>query len=133
MVQIQAVKKRGFLRQVAERAKKSALTLRETLLAVQGGQFSSTFQGGKILSSTSGSGQSGSFELSLQGKEWTPDNVFGLTEELIELLDATVSDSIPDAADEAAINLLFLAMITDDSLRGVTQFQNDYTGLRFAQ
>lgn len=125
-VYIQAVKKRGFLRQIAERAKKSALTLKETLLAVQGGQFSNTFQGGKILASTSGSGQSGSFEIWLQGKEWTPDNVFGLTEELIELCEQKLTDGVADDVDT-----LFAAMMTDEALHGIRQQMGDFSGLNY--
>lgn len=129
MVYIQAIKKRGFLRQLAERAKKKdGLSLRDVLLNAQGGQFTPTFQGGRLLVSTSGAGQSGSFEISVQGKEWTPDNVFALIEELIEILDLVVSQGLAtDTADESSINALFVEMCAADELTTVRSSRSDFT------
>ncbi len=131
-VPIGAIKKRGFLRQIAERAKSSAQTLREALLATQRGRFTVNMEGGRLLVSTSGSGQSGSFEIGVQGKEWTQDNVFGLIEQLIEVLDDTVTDEIAiDGPDLATIDALFAAMCLDDRLRRISQQQGDFTSLNF--
>ena len=62
-VAIPGTLKRAFLRQCAERAKAATLTLREVLVLVQGEIFTPNFQRGRILINTSGSGQSGSFEI----------------------------------------------------------------------
>jgi hypothetical protein len=130
MVYIQAVKKRGFLRQIAEGAKRSAATLRESLLAAQGAVFTANFQKGRLLVSTSGSGQSGSFEIGVPGKEFTQDNVFGMIEEFIELLDCVVAQGLAvDSAEPGDIDTLFTAMTDDDSLQGIREQLGDYTSL----
>jgi hypothetical protein len=135
-VQIQSIKKCGFLRQIAEGAKLAASTLKEALLAAQKGHFVSTFARGRLVVSQSGSGQSGSFEVSMNGKEWTQDNVFGLIEELIQMLDACVARGVPDAADPDIINTLFEALKDDINSgfypqSGVTEQMGDFSGLNF--
>jgi hypothetical protein len=130
MVYIQAVKKRGFLRQIAEGAKRNAATLKESLIAAQAQVFSANFQRGRLLVSTSGSGQSGSFEIGVQGKEFTQDNVFALFEELIEVLDAVVSAGLAvDSAAPADTDALFAVMCQDDRLVGITSQMTDVTSL----
>lgn len=123
--------KRAFLRQCAERAKAATLTLREVLVLVQGEIFTPNFQRGRILINTSGSGQSGSFEIGVTGKAWTQENVAALTEQLINILDDCVSASVAtDAADEASINALVTAMGYDDRLRGIRSQAADFSGIR---
>lgn len=130
MVYIQAILKQGFLRQIAEGAKRNASTVRESLLAAQAAVFSPNFQKGRLLVSTSGSGQSGSFEIGVMGKAWTQENVFGLTEELIHVLDDTLAGGLAvDTAAPADTDALFAAMIEDDRLVGVREQLGDYTGL----
>jgi hypothetical protein len=130
MVYIQAVKKRGFLRQIAEGAKRSTSTLKEALVSGQANCFSANFQKGRLLVSTSGSGQSGSFEIAVQGKEFTQDNVFALFEELIEVLDATVAAGLAvDSGVSIDTDTLFTAMCQDDRLVGVRTEMGDYTSL----
>ncbi len=131
MVQIQAVKRRGFLRQIAEAAKDGQIKLRDALLAAQKGHFVSTFSRGRLVVSQSGSGQSASFEIALPGKEWTQDNLFGLVEELIELAEAQDATLFPDDGTPEATDALFAQMIADGSMQGVRQAYGDFTALRF--
>jgi len=130
MVYIQAVKKRGFLRQIAEGAKNAGATLRESLIAAQAQVFTANFQRGRLLVSTSGSGQSGSFEIGVTGKEFTQDNVFALFEELIEIADELVEAGLGvNSADPADIDSLVKAMFQDDRLVGVRSEMSDVTSL----
>ena len=135
-VQIQAVKKCGYLRQIAEGAKKTASTLKETLLAAQAGVNSPTFSKGRLVVSQSGSGQSGSFQMAGGGNDWTQDNIFGLIEEFIQLLDWTVDQGTPDAADAATIDALLAQMIENIQTGNVPQTSirtqmGDFSGLNF--
>jgi len=103
--------KKAFLRQVAEQAKAQTATLREALISAQAYVMGESFRQGKILINTSGSGQSGSFEIGVTGKAWTQENVAALTEQLINVLDDCVSSGVaPDAADAATIDALVTAM-----------------------
>lgn len=130
MVYIQAVVKRGFLRQLAEGAKKSASTLKETLVAAQAAVFSPNFQRGRLLVSTSGSGQSGSFEIGMTGKDFTQVNVFALFEEAIEVLDDTVAFGLAvDSGVPADTDALLAAMSADDRLLGIREQMVDVTSL----
>jgi len=130
-VSIASIKKRGFLRQIAEGAKLTASTMREALLSAQASVFNSNLRNGRILVSTSGNGQSGSFEIWSPGKEFTQDNIFALTEQLLEVLDTAVSSGFIDAADPAIIDSLFAVMCDDDRMRGVRQKMGDFSGLNF--
>jgi len=128
MVYIQAVKKRGFLRQIAEGAKRSSLTLKESLLAAQAAVFTANFQKGRLLVSTSGSGQSGSFEIGVAGKEFTQDNVFGMLEEFLQVCDDTVNAGLAaDTAIPADTDTLFAQMVADDRLQGIRERGLDVT------
>ena len=98
-VQIQAIKKCGYLRQIAEGAKSTTITLKAALLGVQKGVYSPTFQKGRIVVSQSGSGQAGSFQISGADNTWTQDNIFGLCEELLMMVEAADPVLYPDDAD----------------------------------
>lgn len=135
-VQIQTVKKIGYLRQIAEGAKLTASTLKEALLAAQKGVYSPTFQKGRIVVSQSGSGQSGSFQMAGGGNDWTQDNIFGVIEEFIQLLDYTVAAGTPDAADADLIDALFAQMVENLNTGNVPQIgvrtqMGDFSGLNF--
>jgi hypothetical protein len=128
MVYIQAVKKRGFLRQIAECAKRNSSTLKESLLAAQAAVFTANFQRGRLLVSTSGSGQSGSFEIGVQGKEFTQDNIFALFEELLEICDDIVNAGLAaDTGTPTDTDVLSAEMIGDDRLQGITERGLDVT------
>jgi hypothetical protein len=127
-IQIQAIKRRAFLRQMAEQAKRTASTLKETLVAAQGGQFVSTFAKGRLVVSQSGSGQSGSFQMEVAGSEWTQSNIFGLIEELIELCEyVCTAQALTDDASPANTDAIFQAMIADVSMNPSRVQYGDYT------
>lgn len=103
---IQAVKKCAYLRQIAEGAKATSSTLAQAILSAQGEVYSPTFQKGRIVVSQSGSGQSGSFQISGSGNDWTQDNIFGLCEELLQMLDAADPVLLPDDGLPAHVDAL---------------------------
>lgn len=135
MIYIQAIKKRGILRQLVEGAVASKSTLREALLGFQAGINGASFRQGKVIVSTSGNGQSASFAIGMQGNEYTQDAVFGLSEELCEILDDTASNNptLCDDATEAATRALFAAMQQDDRLQSVNRLSADFTLLNWPQ
>ena len=138
-IRIQAVKKRAFLNQVAQGAIASASTLCEALNQAQCQVYGQNFRQGKIVISQSGSGQSGSYQMSISGAEWTPDAIFGLTQELIELIPVTIANALQstppvtlvDDGQKASTVALVAAMNQDDIMLGVTQQMGDFTSLRF--
>lgn len=125
MIRIQSEIKRAILRQIAKGAKDSAVTLKDALVATQGKATDSAFLTGRLLISTSGSGQSASFQISTAG--FSQDVFVGLTEELINVYDDTVAAGT-SAAD---VDTLFDAMCADDRLQGIRQQHGDFTSLRF--
>jgi len=130
-VRIQAALKCGFLRQIAEQAKAQTLTLREALTAAQSGHFVQTFQRGRLVVSTSGSGQSGSFEIGMPGNQWSQSNVFGLVEELLQMVELADPTLYPDDADPAHTDAL-RALIAENVMMGnvptgVTSIGGDFT------
>jgi len=136
MVYIQAIKKRGILRQIVEGgAIPGKLKVREALLAFQGAIYSPSFKQGRVVASSSGNGQSASFEIGLQGKEYTQDNVFGLSEELFDILEDTLGNSpgLVDDGSEAGSRAVLAAMKYDDRLQSVNRKGTDFTLLGFPQ
>jgi hypothetical protein len=128
-IQNQAVKKRGYLRQLVEGAKRSSSSVKETLLAAQGAVFLPSFKLGRIVVSNSGAGQSGSFQMAGGGNDWTQDNIFGLLEEFLMLLDSLDATLYPDDADPSHSDSIFQALCGDDSLNGVQSQMGDWTAL----
>ena len=118
---------------MAEGAKLTASTLKEAVLGVQKAVYSPTFQKGRIVVSTSGSGQQGSFQMGGGGNDWTQDNIFGLTEEILQMLELTNPVTLPDDADPAhtdalRANLAYNIM-QGNVPQGVTVVQGDFTML----
>lgn len=123
-VRIESIKRRGFLRQICQSAKKSSSGVIETLVAAQSGHFTNTFSRGRLVISQSGSGQSGSFQVEMPGAEWTPSNVFGLIEELIELAESL---AITDDGEAGSTDALFAAMVADGSMQSSRVQHGDFT------
>lgn len=130
MIRIQSEIKRAVLRQVVEGAKASASTLKSALIATQAAAMDGSFKKGRILMSTSGNGQSASFQISSGG--FTQDVFVGLTEELIEVLDDAITNGYgPDGTEAAQLDPLFASMCSDDRLIGIRTQMGDWTTLRF--
>jgi hypothetical protein len=131
-IPIKAEIKRGFLRQICAGAKANAATLGEALLGFQAAIFTANFQRGKILVSTSGSGQSGSFEIGMNGKGFTQENVFGMAEQFLTLLSVAVdpaNGNLPDTGLPADTDALFAYMSADDLFQAVTEQLGDWSNL----
>jgi hypothetical protein len=101
-----SVKKCGYLRQIAAGAILTTSTFHDATQSLQAQVYSPTFQKGRIVVHQSGSGQAGSFALSGGGNDWTQDNIFGLTEEILMMLEAADPVMFPDIATQASTNAL---------------------------
>lgn len=135
-IQIQSVLKRSFLRQLVQGAINTGTSLTVTFLNAATAVNSPTWQKGRIVVHQSGSGQSGSFSAGYAGAQWTQENVFGLMEEFQQILSDAQANSIVnppqlpnDDGTPANSQALYAAMLTDDSLTGVTQQLGDWTSL----
>ncbi len=131
MIRIQSEIKRAMLRQICEGAKATSSTVKQALIATQAAAADNSFKKGRIITSTSGNGQSASFAFfSPTGASgFTQDNVVGLTEEFVNILDDAVAGGIID--DPNTVDATFAAMVTDDRLVGIRQQMGDFTSLRF--
>ena len=127
MIRIQSEIKRALLRQIVEGAKKAATTVKDALIATQAAATDSSFKKGRILVSTSGNGQSASFQIASSG--YSQEVFVGLTEEFINVLDDSVTAGAPDT-DATTANALFSAMCADDRLMGIREQHGDWTSLR---
>jgi hypothetical protein len=139
VVYVQAIKKKAILRQIVAGAAPSGIPVVDALMGFQTSIASSNLLKGRILISTSGSGQSGSFEIGLPGKEFTQDNIFALSEQLIEIYEFALASSSANgspltddgtAANSAAI---MAVMREDDRLQSVNRKGADMTLLGFPQ
>lgn len=128
MVYIQALKRRAFLRQIVEGAIAGATTVGASLLAFQTSITSDSFKRGRIIVSTSGGGQSASFELGVQGKEFTQDNVLAMSEQFFDILsDAlTYNTALTDDGNETSSRAILAQMMADDRLQTVTRRAADF-------
>jgi hypothetical protein len=136
VIYIQATKKRGILRQIVEGgAIPGKLKMREALLAFQAGIYSPSFKQGRVVASSSGNGQSASFEIGLQGREYTQESVFGLSEEFFDILETQLANTptLVDDGSAAGSHAVFEAMKTDDRLQIVNRKGTDFTLLGFPQ
>ncbi len=97
-IQIQAAVKCFYLRQIAEGAKSTTSTLKDAVVALQSLVCSPSFKTGKVVISQSGSGQSGSYLMPSGDNNWTPANVGGLCEELLQMIEAADPVTLPDDA-----------------------------------
>lgn len=130
MVYIRAINKRAILRQIVEGAVAAKQKLSEALLAFQSAIYSPSFRQGRVIISTAAHGQSAAFEIGLQGKEYTQENVFALSEEFFDILEAA---GLADDGEEVTTRALFAAMRNDDRLQTVNRRGTDFTLLNFPQ
>lgn len=126
MVRIQSEIKRGFLRVIKNSITASPdVPLLDALNAFQNSIADQSFKKGRVYVSTSGSGQSASFQIPSNLTQLNPETLFALSEELISIHDTVVTGGV-SSSDTAA---LFAAMIADDRLAGIRQQMGDFTGL----
>lgn len=129
MIRVQSEIKRAILRQVAKGAKDSAAPLADALLALQTKATDASFLTGRLLISTSGNGQSASFQINTAG--FSQDVFVGLTEELIQVCEDAIAGGAADTGSESDTDALFSAMCADDRLQCVRVQHGDFTALRF--
>jgi hypothetical protein len=129
VAQIQAEIKRAILRQIAEGAKKTASTFKDALLGFQSAITDQpSFRRGKILVSTSGSGQSSSFQINAVGSQLSTENWVAMSEEFFDILDDTLgSFALTDDGSPGATDTILTAMKQDARLYGVTAAGLDVT------
>ena len=143
MIYLAAIKKRGILRQIVEGAVTAKIKVSEALLAFQSSINSPSFRQGQVLINTSGNGQSASFEIGMQGREYTRETVFAASEEFFDILDDALANGpvdpitkaplLVDDAAEASTRAIFAAMRADDRLQTVNRRSSDFTLLGFPQ
>ena len=135
MIYLAAIKKRGILRQIVEGAVTAKLKVCEALLAFQSSINSPSFRQGQVLVNTSGNGQSASFEIGMQGREYTRETVFAASEEFFDILECALGNTpgLVDDAAEASTRAIFMAMRADDRLQTVNRRSSDFTLLGFPQ
>ena len=132
---LRAEKKKFFLRQIVEGSVQSSSKISEALLAFATAINSGSFRTGKILTSTSGSGQHASFQMDTTGREFTPDNLAAMSEEFFEIyyFQLEQNPTLTDDGTEPNTRAIFKAMREDDRLYGVTRRGSDNTLLGFPQ
>ena len=136
VVRIQAQKKRAQLRQILlVGAISTASTVADALLNFQTAVNEQNFQKGRQYISTSGNGQSASYQMAVSGSQWTQENIFAMSEEYFEILDRTL-DNNPNLTDDGSApstRAIFAAMLLDDRFQAVTSRGLDVTLLGFPQ
>jgi hypothetical protein len=135
VVRIAAEKKKFYLRQIVEGAVVSSTKISDALLSFQSQLNSASFQKGRILISTSGNGQSAGFEMNLNGREVTQENVAAMSEEFFEILEFQLrqNPALVDDGEKASTRAIFAAMRQDDRLYGCNRRGSDFTLLGFPQ
>ena len=130
-IQIQAVKKVAYFEDIADDALASASTLQEAISARRRQVFSQTLKAGKLVISQSGSGQSGSYQMSGNDNVWTPDNILGMVQEFLIMVRAADPVLYPDDADPANTrnlrDYISANIMAGNVPDGVRQTQGDFT------
>ena len=124
MVRVQSEIKCGLLRCI-KRGIPADGSILEGLNAFQEAIATNTFRTGRLLVSTSGSGQSASFVIPGQVTQLSQETACALSEELFRVHD----DAVTNGADAADKEAMFTAMADDDRLRGVRQLHGDFSNL----
>jgi hypothetical protein len=137
VVYIQSAIKRGFLRQLYAQCADSTVYLQDALLAFQASIFTPSFKTGRVVVNTSGGGQSASFNVPQLGGQFSQEQVFALSEELLEVYDTAVATLAaatpgfnPQADDTTSEPAVFNTMLEDDRLQGVRVMHGDFTAIR---
>lgn len=129
MIRIQSEIKRALLRQIVEGAKGGTVPIKSALISAQAAATDSSFKKGRVLISTSGNGQSASFQISSSG--FSQETFVGLTEEFINVLDDAIAAGATDTGEATDSDALFTTMCQDDRLVGIRTQMGDFTSLRF--
>ena len=130
MAQIRAEIKRGFLRSLYRQAKLNAQALSDALDAFQDHGFMA-LKSGRLLVSSSGNGHSSTFQLPTQWQQFTPDEVFSLSEELEQVYADAITTLNTNGNATPNDDQIFAVMIDDDRLADIDSVGRDYSLLRW--
>jgi hypothetical protein len=122
---IQASIRRGFLRSLYNQSIAQAASLQEALQGYQDSLFAGV-KSGRILVNSSGTGSSVSFEIPSTLRGFTQDEVFGFSEELIQIYEDTVA-ALTAASADGSDPSIFAAMMADDRMQAVTKVHDSFT------
>lgn len=125
MAAIQASIRRGFLRSLYNQAVANAASLQEALQGFQDGCFTAV-RTGRLIVNSSGTGHSSSFEIPGIVRGFTQDQVFGLSEDFLQIYTDTVAALSAASADGSDASV-FAAMLADDRMQSITRVRDSFT------
>lgn len=132
MAQIKAINARGLLDDLAQQAKKSAVDLIDVIRAAKAAVQGNSFRQGRIYVSSSGSGQSHSFQIpQIYTADFSTVQVAAQYQEFVEIYNDCVGWGL--ISDSTNADAVLAVMLADDRLQTVTDRRLDITGLRFPQ
>ena len=130
MAQIKAINARGLLDDLAQQAKAGAIDLIDVIRAAKTAVQTNSFRAGRIYVSSSGSGQSHSFQIP---QTYTADfsvvQIAAQYQEFVEIYNDNVGWGL--ITDSTAVDADLAVMLNDDRLQTVTTRRLDITGIRF--
>lgn len=132
MAQIKAINARGLLDDLAYQAKAKDIDLIDVIRAAKTAVQTNSFRSGRIYVSSSGSGQSHSFQIP---QTYTADfsvvQIAAQYQEFVEIYNDNVGWNL--ITDATAVDNDLKVMLADDRLQTVTDRRLDITGLRYPQ
>jgi len=130
MAQIKAINARGLLDDLAQQAKAGAIDLIDVIRAAKTAVQTNSFRAGRIYVSSSGSGQSHSFQIpQIYTADFSVVQIAAQYQEFVEIYNDNVGwGLITDASD---VDSDLRVMLNDDRLQTVTTRRLDITGIRF--
>ena len=130
MAQIKAINARGLLDDLAQSAKNTSTDLIDVIRAAKAAVQNNSFKSGRIYVSSSGSGQSHSFQIP---QTYTADfsvvQIAAQYQEFVEIYNDNVGYGL--ITDASAVDADLAVMLADDRLQTVTDRRLDITGLRY--
>jgi len=132
VAQIKAINARGLLDDLAQEAKAGTVNLIDVIRAAKKAVQTASFCSGRIYVSSSGSGQSHSFQIpQTYTADFSTVQIAAQYQEFVEIYNDNVGYGlITDATNADAV---LAVMLADDRLQTVTERRLDITGLRFPQ
>lgn len=132
MAQIPALAAQGLLLTLAREAKKSAVTLDEAIYKLQDQLNTPSFRLGRVLASTSGNGQSASWQQAqMYSAAHTPERMaLQIQEYVLIFRDCYTAGFITDESDPETDAWAMIEKDPGDRLQRVTTMRQDVTGLR---
>jgi hypothetical protein len=132
VAQIKAINARGLLDDLAQEAKAGTVNLIDVIRAAKKSVQSNSFRAGRIYVSSSGSGQSHSFQIpQTYTADFSTVQIAAQYQEFVEIYNDNVGYGLITTPTDA--DAVLAVMLADDRLQTVTERRLDITGLRFPQ